>query len=403
MNAIIKTLKKKWAEYLLEVLVIVVSILGAFALEQWSENMKEQKELDDLMKSVASGIESDIASLRLTSQARMVLGDRIDSVFNSGLINNDLKTPEQAAFITQSFKDITNIISVQPNTGAYDALKNSGYLGKLQGTDIEFLLSTYHNQIEQLKIQEQQHNQVIGKLVNDWTSNIEGILRRDFLESWRYTPIMLQDLNCAYYTTLENKFTIDILIQGFNEFGFIKPYEDLILLGAIFNQMIDEGVSMFDDETKTKLSSILPTYTGNEQITLISNGIITSGAFILDHANSNPTAEAEVITHKPDNFIFFHDGNRLNWSYSYFRISALHGRIRFLDFSRYSTMLVELRSDKMGQQAIVIMKDIDAPTDGSEKRVKFELSTEWKTYRVSIAEFGETNFKRISEPFGLLF
>lgn len=43
MNALIKAVKDKWAQYLLEIVVIVFSILGAFALEHWNEQRKEHE------------------------------------------------------------------------------------------------------------------------------------------------------------------------------------------------------------------------------------------------------------------------------------------------------------------------------------------------------------------------
>ncbi len=43
MKTILEILKKKWAGYLLEIFVITISIIGAFALDSWKENLEKAR------------------------------------------------------------------------------------------------------------------------------------------------------------------------------------------------------------------------------------------------------------------------------------------------------------------------------------------------------------------------
>ena len=59
MKKILETLKLKWAEYLLETIVIVIGILGAFALNNWNEDKNDLKKEYILLQQLKADFETN--------------------------------------------------------------------------------------------------------------------------------------------------------------------------------------------------------------------------------------------------------------------------------------------------------------------------------------------------------
>ena len=62
MKRILETLKQKWPEFLLEILVIMIGILGAYTLNNWSEERKT----DSIVKGLACAINSMVLCIFTT-------------------------------------------------------------------------------------------------------------------------------------------------------------------------------------------------------------------------------------------------------------------------------------------------------------------------------------------------
>lgn len=63
MKRILTTLSEKWPEYLLEILVLIIGIYGAFAVEEWGETRKEKNQEQQILKQILSDYKSNLQQL----------------------------------------------------------------------------------------------------------------------------------------------------------------------------------------------------------------------------------------------------------------------------------------------------------------------------------------------------
>ena len=146
MKKIIETLRLKWTEYLIEVFVITLGILGAYLLDDWNENRKDavegrlylQRLLADVQKDLKEHADYEAYSVKV-HQSILLLVAALEQK------HLEPEDKEEFDFALHRFYRTSGFNS---NLTTYKELVSSGKLNLIQNTDLRNTLSNYADDIE---------------------------------------------------------------------------------------------------------------------------------------------------------------------------------------------------------------------------------------------------------------
>jgi len=143
MKRILTTLSQKWPEYLLEILVITIGILGAYALNNWNEGRKAQKQETYLINRLQKELELDSVTLQGTiflNTSHANRGDFLIENLNNPSVNMD--SVVNSVFFVGRFNWFHS------SSPTYDEMVSSGQLGILRSDSLKNLLNDYYEILE---------------------------------------------------------------------------------------------------------------------------------------------------------------------------------------------------------------------------------------------------------------
>ncbi len=395
--------ENKFAKYLTyaigEIFLVVIGILIALQINNWNEEKIQKQELNDILQSVANGLQSDLRELNLLSTARASIVAKVDSIQNYYVPTTKTSlTLVEAAYINFTSENISNTIQFNANLSAFESLKNSSYFGKIQGTDLALLLSTYFINADKIKTKEIEHNQAHKKLVEDWHSKLKNKGAELYLKPWLAEDFTL--VAPQFLDVLRDDATLAIFEVARYEAAFLKPYEEQILMGKKLVEMIHDSKTSFDQQTKLELSSVLFSFGDADFVSILTDGRAPT-AFKINYAASD--VYSDYFSKQEDYLAIEYPKNKYAWGSTYFLVDALYGRVNEMDFSPYSSVYLEMKGDVGGEVFDVTMKDVNDPPDGSESRVEIQLTDKWKVYEIETKQFVTADMNRIMVPLAFVF
>ncbi len=383
-----------------EIILVVIGILIALQINNWNQERIQVKELDGLKKSISSAIQSDITYLKLIRTGRKNIGLKADSIFSTYIVNQSpVFAFNDYAFIASTFRELNNIIYYQPNLSAFDALKNSIYLSKLQGTDIELLLNSFYAAAERLHKQEEDYNQSLKTDYKSWSNkfrNNDGLL---FTKYWEYMES--GNFHERFVKVFNDNYTKTLLEKSFEELDMVDLYDQQIILGEKYIEMVEKGEINFDTQTKIDFSGTFFSYSEVDVLNLMVNGEIPSDFGVIYAQSSDRYYHG--IKFEDNAMILTYPENTFDWGSPFFTINALNDRVKEMDFTKYKTITLEMKGAIGGEQFALMMKDKYDLPDGKESRVDITVTNTWETFEIPVEKFETADKKIIETPLGFVF
>lgn len=385
-----------------ELLLVVVGILVALQIDNWNEDRKERATLQSYLESIARNMREDLAELEPVRAHR---AEMLYLLSSYDLIRNrDRYSRAEVAFLASIWGQAGSRSFFSANTSGYEALKTSGVLNRLQGSDIEHLLSRYYAHIRQVELLERGLDDTLRPLLTE----LRMVQPRE-LENWAIlnssalTPEQFE-AGQPYFAELINSPTMVALVDAlFGNLRLVDHYDSLAVLGEAFNRATE---AKQPDAAAAAVRTPLDDFRDN----LGPAEIIVDGRPLAENYYLTTTTPPGTqifglqSIQRQDGALHIEWPGGADWASVYW--GPLHGgggsgRASW-DMTRFSKLVVELKGDRGGESLGVLVKDADYPDDISPVSVDVTLGQDWQSFEIDLADYAPNDFSRMHIPLGFV-
>lgn len=217
-----------------EIILVVIGILIALQINNWNEHRKETKELKEYLNKISNNVKQDIQQVeRLKIRRDTVRARAIRSA--KALMRKDFSNIEDILQGQRVFYEFYFI----PDKSGFEALKNSQFLGKINNTKVDSLLTLYYSQVEKIHKAEESYNVFIENMEAQLSVNVDKAPLFLLFERRRNG----EDVNInEYYDILpyiqDNAFK-SAVYRTLGERTYLGSYPSLIKIGTALIQEIN--------------------------------------------------------------------------------------------------------------------------------------------------------------------
>ncbi|MFD2823010.1 DUF6090 family protein [Lacinutrix iliipiscaria] len=170
-----------------EIILVVIGILIALQINNWNTKKQEHIELKGYLNNISKNIKTDLSNLDTLLLFRNSV--KLSAIEFLKIADSPSVSSED---IKNYFKNHSNYLAIfdtyfRADLSGFEALKNSGYIGKLHNSNIETLLFKYYETIDVIAAEESSVNNFVEEMENEMFKDnvvraLLKMLRRGFNE-----------------------------------------------------------------------------------------------------------------------------------------------------------------------------------------------------------------------------
>jgi hypothetical protein len=229
----------KYLKYAIgEIALVVIGILIALQINNWNQTRKDDSALKEYLVKIKSHTIEDLYKLDSITRGRT----QIAELCKKARISILDKTEDKNLILFMSSGFAFAELNFKPNTGGYEALKNSSYFGKINNTPLDSLLTRYHSLINEIAASE--------KSYNDYAKSQQAYLSTQFNRSLMLAYAFLPPDSLKIRATTQAEY-----FEAFAAYTSAAPYRNVISLAAwqfdtmvaLYGQLKDLGENVIEE------------------------------------------------------------------------------------------------------------------------------------------------------------
>ncbi|WOJ92866.1 hypothetical protein R0135_13875 [Congregibacter variabilis] len=396
---------RKYLSYAIgELLLVVFGIFIALQIDNWNDDRKQRASLYSYLETIAQNMHEDLGELALLREQRM---QHLEAALRHVILSNQTQyTTTEIFAATQGWAVAGTELFFSANTSGYDALKISPVIGRLQGTGVDTLLSTYYDTVGRIELLERSHAEYVRTYsVEVMRGQDPGIEAYAWSNPSALSPERFTELQPYYSASIRSPAWSSTLYGQGRVEHLVMLYDSLVpFFDALKSVTAGGRLAVISTMPETAMDRVRA---GEGQPVLVASGGAAHEAYYLGIAVAPGSGSPSFDYSKrvADELQLKHNGGA-DWISVYFSVGGVDtvnlGRQGW-DFSAFSTLELEMRGALGGEVISVAIKDVDDPDDRPPISVEITLEKAWRSYKIDLSEFSPADLSALNVPLAINF